>query len=137
MILRVVIDTNIFVSAAITDRGKPASVLDSVATHKAALCVSQPILAEYEGVLLRPKLRLDPVRVRWLLDLARKEGVLVTPNLTLKISPDESDNRFLECAEASGADYLVRGNIKDFPREFKTTKIVTPQQFMSRIKEKT
>jgi putative PIN family toxin of toxin-antitoxin system len=59
-----VIDTNIVVSAAITRRITPAAVLDLVAAHRVILCVSQPILAEYEGVLLRPKLRLDPDRVR-------------------------------------------------------------------------
>jgi putative PIN family toxin of toxin-antitoxin system len=74
MIPRVVIDTNIVVSAAITRQGAPAAVLDLVAAHRVTLCVSQPILAEYEGVLLRPKLRLNPERVRWLLDLARLEG---------------------------------------------------------------
>ena len=136
MVPRVVIDTNIFVSAAISARGKPASVLDLVAAHKAILCVSQPILAEYEGVLLCLKLRLDPDRVRWLLVLARQEGVVVKPTRTLDVSPDEADNRFWECADACAADFLVTGNIKDFPQEFKTTKIVTPQQFMSRMKEK-
>jgi hypothetical protein len=47
-----------------------ATVLNVVAARLATLCVSAPILAEYEGVLLRPKLHLDPLRVRWLLDLA-------------------------------------------------------------------
>jgi putative PIN family toxin of toxin-antitoxin system len=134
MIPRVVIDTNILVSAAIADHGAPAAVLDLVAAHAATLCVSPPILAEYEGVMLRPKLRLDPLRVRWLLDLARQEGVLITPAHVLKESPDEADNRFLECAEMTAADFLVTGNIKHFPRWFKTTRIVTPQQFVALLK---
>lgn len=127
------IDTNIVVSAAITRRGAPAAVLDLVAAHRVTLCVSQPVLAEYEGVLLRPKLRLDPERVRWLLRLARLEGVYVTPARTLKESPDDADNRFLECAAAAGADYLVTGNIKDFPQEFRTTRILTPRQFVAQM----
>jgi putative PIN family toxin of toxin-antitoxin system len=133
MIPRVVIDTNVVVSAAITRRGTPAAALDLVAAHRVTLCVSQPILVEYEGVLLRPKLRLDPERVRWLLDLARLEGVFITPTRTLKESPDEADNRFLECAAAAGAGYLVTGNIKDFPQKFETTKILTPRQFVAQM----
>jgi putative PIN family toxin of toxin-antitoxin system len=136
MIPRVVIDTNIVVSAAITRRGAPAAVLDLVAAHRVTLCVSRPILAEYEGVLLRPKLRLDPERVRWLLDLARLEGVLITPTQTLKESPDEADNRFLECAAAAGARYLVTGNIKDFPPAFRSTRILTPRQFVAQMEKK-
>src|SRR4051812_22532822 len=128
---RVVLDTNIVVSAAITSRGAPAAILDLIAAHAATLCVSQPILAEYEGVLLRPKLRLDPNRIRWLLDLARQEGVLIAPTHRLQESPDEADNRFLECAEAAAAHYLVTGNTKHFPREFKDTRIVTPAQFLA------
>ena len=134
MIPRVVIDTNIVVSAAISHRGPPASVLDLVAAHAATLCVSPPILAEYEGVKLRAKLRLDPLRVRWLLDLARQEGLLITPVHELKESPDEADNRFLECAEAAAADFLVTGNIKHFPQWFKSTRTVTPRQFVTLLK---
>jgi len=133
---RVVLDTNIVVSAAITSRGAPGAILDLIAAHSLILCVSQPILAEYEGVLLRPRLRLDPERIHWLLDLARQEGVFITPTHTLQESPDETDNRFLECAEAASADYLVTGNIKHFPREFRTTRIVTPAQFLALLKGK-
>lgn len=60
MTFRVVLDTNIVVSAAITNRGAPAAIVDLIAAHGAILCVSQPILAEYEGVLLRPRLRSIP-----------------------------------------------------------------------------
>jgi predicted nucleic acid-binding protein len=49
------------------------------------------------------------------------------------VSPDEADNRFLECAAAAGADYLVTGNIKDFPQRFKATRILTPQQFVTQM----
>ena len=67
-------------------------------------------------------MRLDLARVRWLLDLMRQEGLFVAPTHSVKKSPDEADNRFLECAEAARADYLGTGNIKHFRRQFKTTK---------------
>ncbi len=131
MIPRIVVDTNIFVSAAITDRGIPAAVLDSVATGRCVLCLSEAVLAEYGSVLRRPKLQLEPLRVEYLLKLAAEEGVLVTPTGTVAESPDEPDNRFLECAEAAKADYLVTGNAKHFPQTRKGTEIVTGRRFLS------
>jgi putative PIN family toxin of toxin-antitoxin system len=62
--MRVVIDTNILVSAAIKKHGAEAAVLDLVAGGSLFLFVSEPILAEYQGVLLRPKLKLNPDSVR-------------------------------------------------------------------------
>jgi putative PIN family toxin of toxin-antitoxin system len=115
MIPRIVVDTNIFVSAAITDRVIPAAVLDSVAAHRSVLCLSEEVLFEYESVLRRPKLQLEPLRVEYLLKLATEESLIVIPTGRVTESPDEPDNRFLECAEAAQADYLVTGNAKHFP----------------------
>jgi len=119
MIPRIVVDTNIFVSAAITDRGIPAAILDSVAAHRCVLCLSEAVLAEYGSVLRRPKLQLETLRVEYLLKLAAEEAVLVTPTGTVTESADEPDNRFLECAEAAKADYLVTGNARHFPQTHK------------------
>jgi predicted nucleic acid-binding protein len=45
-----------------------------------------------------------------------------------------TDNRFLECAEAAEAAYLVTGNTKHFPECYGSTKIVTPRQFWDVVK---
>ncbi len=58
--IRVVIDTNVVVSANLSDEGLPASVLDLAANKKILMVVSEPILAEYAEVLRRPRLKLDP-----------------------------------------------------------------------------
>lgn len=50
------------------------------------------------------------------------------------VSPHEPDNRFLECAEAAAADYLVTGNRRHFPRRYKATEVVTPRQFLEIVK---
>ena len=91
------------------------------------------ILAEYEKVLHYPRLKLDPSRISRFLSDIRKAGALVTPGRTLKISRDESDNRFYECAETGRADFLVTGNIQHFPVHHKGTKIVTPREFIERL----
>jgi predicted nucleic acid-binding protein len=42
----------------------------------------------------------------------------------------ESDNRFLECAEAFKAHFLITGNTRHFPREWKATRIVNAREFI-------
>lgn len=131
--IRIVSDTNIVVSAAIKHKGAEAQVLDAVADGQLLLCVSEAVLAEYEEVLRRPKLRLDPERVRRVLELIRSGSLLVRPVETVTASPDEPDNRFLECADAARADYLVTGNLRHFPREWKTTRVITARELIAAV----
>jgi putative PIN family toxin of toxin-antitoxin system len=109
-----------------------------VAYRAVELCVSEELLTEYREVIARPKFAgLDPQRVTLLLELIAEEATLVSPTNVLNISKDEADNRFYECAEAAGADYLVTGNIKHFSKDYKTTKVVTARQMLELLtKEK-
>jgi predicted nucleic acid-binding protein len=49
----------------------------------------------------------------------------------LKSPVTTDDNMFLECADASGADYLITGNQRHFPRFWKKTKFITTREFIS------
>jgi len=100
---RVVLDTNIIVSALLVPAGTQASVLLLALREPNALYVSQPVLAEYDEVLRRPRLKLQPRQIDEALAAIRKVARLVAPTQTLSVSADESDNRFLECAEAAEA----------------------------------
>jgi putative PIN family toxin of toxin-antitoxin system len=127
---RVVIDTNILVSAAIKEQGAEAGVLALVARGQLLLCVSEPILVEYQGVLLRPKLKLNADSVRRLLSVVQREGSLIKPTVRVAVSVDETDNRFLECAEEAKADFLVTGNRRHFPTHWKKTLVVTARELL-------
>src|ERR1017187_8842983 len=128
---RIILDTNIIISAALQRSGLPAQVLELVAYRAVELWVSEELLTEYREVIGRPKFAsLDAQRVALLLKLIAEEATLVNPTNVLNISKDEADNRFYECAEAAGADYLVTGNIKHFPKYYKTTKVVTARQML-------
>ncbi len=83
--------------------------------------------------LYYPRLKLNSSRISRFLSDIRKAGVLVVPGRTLKISRDESDNRFYECAEAGKADFLVTGNTRHFPVNHKGTKIVTPRELVEHL----
>jgi predicted nucleic acid-binding protein len=65
----------------------------------------------------------------------REVAYLVEPTRTLSISIHESDNRFLECAEAARANYIVTGNRRHFPERHKETKVVNGRQFLDMLAE--
>jgi putative PIN family toxin of toxin-antitoxin system len=128
---RIVIDTNLLISAAIQPRGLPARLLELVAARAVELCVSKEVLAEYTEVFGRAKFAgLDPRHVARLLALIAGAATLVKPANRLAESPDESDNRFYECAAAAKADYIVTGNARHFSKSYGTTKIVTVRQLL-------
>jgi putative PIN family toxin of toxin-antitoxin system len=132
---RIVIDTNILVSALIQPKGIPASLLDGVALRGLTLYVSEEILAEYREVLSRPKFaRIDPVHASRLFEILAAEAIMIVPKRLSTAALHEPDNRFLECAEAAEAAYLVTGNTKHFPECYGSTKIVTPRQYWDVVK---
>ena len=131
--IRIVLDTNVVVSAHINMEGLEASVLDLVFQKKLALLVSDPILAEYRLVLGREKLHLNPHRVVNSLAEIRKVSTVVKPSHIVSAAPDSSDNRFLECAESANADFLVTGNKRHFPKQWKKTKVVNARELLEII----
>ncbi len=98
--LRVVLDTNIVISALLSAKGLEACVLSLALNRRVVLVVSPAILREYKAVRRRPRFRFDPDMVSAFLVRLLKCCLVVHPRLALEVSPDESDNRFLECARA-------------------------------------
>jgi uncharacterized protein len=129
--LRLVLDTNVFVSAALKDEGIPRTVLSLAIQKPARLYVSPGILAEFREVLSRPELRIRRGLQRRFMDLINERSFLVHPLRQIHVTPDPDDNMFLECAEAARADYLITGNTRHFPEFWKQTKVITPHQFLS------
>jgi putative PIN family toxin of toxin-antitoxin system len=130
---KVVLDTNVVVSAHLKAGGLEAFILDLALASKLQLYVSPDVLAEYEEVLRRPRFRIDSKKVTQSLRLIKKRAKNVKPTLTLSVSPDPDDNRFLECAEAAGADYLVTGNRRHFPSKHRNTLVVNARQLIEII----
>jgi putative PIN family toxin of toxin-antitoxin system len=128
--LRLVIDTNVLVSAALKPAGLQRTVLLLAITKPARLYVSQPILGEYREVLARPELHIRKGLRLQLLQLIKDRSYAVTPTRLLDVASDPDDNMFIECADAARADYLITGNIKHFPAFWKKTKIITSREFV-------
>ena len=129
--LRLVLDTNIVVSAALKPDGLQRTVLLLAISKPARLYVSETVFAEYREVLARPELKIRKGPRQQILQLIRSHSVLVKPSRLLRITPDPDDNIFLECADGARADYLVTGNSRHFPRFWKKTKVITPREFIT------
>lgn len=131
--IKVVLDTNILVSANLQTLGLPALVFDLARRKRIQAYVSSPILAEYETVLSRPRLKFTSRQVAAILHVVHEMSVPLTDLPVLRVLADEKDNCFLECAQAAGAHYLVTGNTRHFPAQWKTTRRVTARELLEII----
>jgi uncharacterized protein len=130
MNLQAVYDTNIIVSGTLVPGSIPASLISLVLQGTVKLCLSPAIIEEYCEVMLRPKFGFQAEAVVTFLHELQTSALMVHPTELVTISPDEADNRFLECAVAANADYLVTGNAKHFPAAaYQSTRIVSPADF--------
>jgi len=128
--LRLVIDTNILVSAALKPDGLQRTVLVLAMTRPARLYVTKAILAEYREVLARPEFKIRRGLRQQLLQLIKNHAQLVNPARELQVAKDP-DDKFLECADAARVDYLITGNQRHFPKFWKKTKVITSREFIN------
>lgn len=129
----VVLDTNIVVSATISPAGLERRVFDLALTGQLRFCVSREILNEYSEVLARAKFSINEARLADLLAAIQKSAILFVPRVRVYAAGDPDDDKFLECAQAAGADYLVTGNLRHFPRNWKSTRIVNARQIIGEL----
>ena len=104
--MRVVFDTNVFVSALVLPGARANEALQRVINGEDTLIVSKPKLDELLSVLARnfARDRKELARVAvFVFSLAES----VEPNETLAVLSDEPDNRILECALAGAAEVIV------------------------------
>src|SRR3989442_1266048 len=123
--LRLVLDTNIVVSAAVKPHGLQRTVLLVAGTKPARLYLSASIFSEYRTVLARPEPPIRRAPPLHLLKFIKTPPFFSSPPQSLKIRAAPADNIFLECADAARADYLVAGSQHHFPKFWKKTTIIT------------
>jgi uncharacterized protein len=129
--IRVVFDTNVFVSALLQPLGPPSQLFVlAIAGITIQLCATGEIYAEYEEVIRRSKFKRTQTEIESALATVREKELWVRPSNKVFVCADPDDNIFLECAEAAQADYIVTGNLRDFPSEWAGTRIVTPRQML-------
>ena len=129
---KIILDTNVIVSSLI-QKNYPYLIVDHCIEGNAIICLSNPILKEYAEVLGRPKFaKFTDFKTNADFLLARMSELseIYEPTNKLKIIKDEPDNRLLELAQISKADFIITGNTNDFTMEtYSATKIVTPKEY--------
>jgi putative PIN family toxin of toxin-antitoxin system len=135
-VLRAVIDTNHIMSAILSARGASSKLIDWMTREVDyfQLLLSDPIWNEYTAVanwLVPTSRQSEKERI---LHILRHHSAWITPDIQLHVCPDISDNRFLECAVAGHADYLVTKNIRHFPiKKYEQVKIVRIKEFLGAL----
>ena len=129
----VILDTNVLVSALIQKSFPHYIVFDYVLDERVKLYLSNELMNEYRDVLSRPKFAqiIDfSSNAEIVLSRFEKIATFYEPKNRLDIIKDKSDNKLLELADESNADFLITGNSVDFTMtKYKETQIVSPRIF--------
>ena len=132
--MKVVLDTNVIVSAVVTAQGICAQILDMLTDGVFGMYVDDRILAEYDSVLRRPRLHLVPddaaELMEWIRSVAEPVGAVPLP---AKL-PDLGDMPFLEVA-ASARALLITGNARHYPkRSRRGVTVLSPREFLELLR---
>jgi len=139
---KIVIDTNVFISATITEKGKPAQILEAWREKKLEVIISPEILKEIGQVVFRHKIKkisfwTEKERYQFVEDLARI--CIFTPgSLQLKQAVKHTqDHKFLVAAIEGKADYVVSGDrhLRDLGA-YRGVKIVSANEFFQILETK-
>jgi putative PIN family toxin of toxin-antitoxin system len=115
-VLRVVLDTNVFVSSLLSTEGPPAQLLNAWREGRYILVTSPQIIAEIVEVLESPRISkkylIRQEDVENLVDLLKTDAVLVPGQAAVKgsLPRDPRDEMFLACAIDANADCIVSGD---------------------------
>jgi len=130
---KIIVDTNVIVSALI-QRSYPYLIMSQLfIDHEIEICISDELMKEYYDVLGRKKFSKYPDFISGataiLTDIENKSARYV-PTVQLQILTDPDDDKLLELAHVSKADYLITGNSNHFTiNYYKKTKIVSPKEY--------
>jgi uncharacterized protein len=132
--LRVVLDTNIIVSAVAARTGPPAQVFTLFLSGAIRNCCTKNILMEVEQVFSRRKIaeRVPSELLVLVRDALHQKSVMVSPSMHVNAVPeDPADNMFLECALAGSADYVITGDWHLLRlKRYRTVDIISPATFL-------
>ncbi len=134
--MRIVLDTNVVVSRFLSPKGPPAEIFVKWQQETFEVVVSESILAEYAQVLEYEKLRarhgLSHEEIANLISDMRRFAVLINPQETPRVVRDDpEDDKFLSCAMAGGADYVISGDDHLLKLQaYRGIQILSPRAFL-------
>ena len=131
--MRAVLDTNVLVSGLLSIHAPPARIVDLLRAGDLEAVVDDRILAEYEEVLHRERLRpyLTAADAEDILDFLRHAAVPVICTRFISGLPDPDDAPFLEVALAASVP-LITGNLRHFPAALRQgSRVLSPRDFLT------
>jgi len=132
--IRVVLDTNVLVAAAMSPTGPNFQVVKLIGAGRIRPYVTASVLDEYDRVFEYPRLQhLDKRRVADVRRIMKATAFKVKSQGNLKLSEHEEDNRVYECAHAAKAHYIVTENTRHFKSTYGYTRIVTARQLLNLV----
>ena len=124
--MKVVVDTNVIVSALMNVNGTPAKILSLILNGKLEILYDNRIIIEYIEVLSRKEFGFSVETIHDMIDFFEHGGEFISA-VPLKIKfPDETDKKFYEVYKSGDARYLITGNKKHFPTK---DTILVPKEF--------
>ena len=126
--MKVVVDTNVIVSALISTSGTPAKILSMILNGTIKILYDNRIIFEYFDVLSRDEFGFSKEIINDLINYFKHDGEFVNSEFSKRKFFDETDKKFYEVYKSGEADYLITGNVKHFPKE---DSIITPKDFIS------
>jgi hypothetical protein len=131
--MRVVLDTNILVSALIAPAGKPSAIVDAWLDGKFTLLTCGAHLDELRTTLHKPRVAalIEPHKAGRLVNRVKKLAEDIDPLPRVERSPDSTDDFLLAMSEGGKADYLVTGDKSGLLAldRHKDTRIVSAREF--------
>jgi putative PIN family toxin of toxin-antitoxin system len=127
--MRIVLDTNVIVSALINSNGTPGKILALVLNEKLKILYDNRIIFEYIDVLSRKNFGFNKEIINDIIDYFRNDGEFINSEYSSIEFIDETDKKFYEVFKSGEAEYLITGNIKHYPRE---NGIIIPKEFIEK-----
>jgi putative PIN family toxin of toxin-antitoxin system len=128
--MKIVLDTNVIVSALLCPQSLPAKILGLVLNGTLGIVYDNNVLLEYVDVLNREKFKINNGAIKVVLDFLTSDGEYIISMPQTTHFTDEDDKMFYELYKTGEVDFLITGNIKHFPKE---KNIVTPREFIEII----
>ena len=136
--IRVVADTNIFLSGIFWKGNFSSQIIELWRNRRIDLISSIPIIEELTKNLKSFKIKMDEDSVQEWKNMILENSLLVEPEEEINIVKDDvSDDKFVEAAVTGKADYIItQDNHLLKIKEFRGIKILTPKEFLDIIKKK-
>ncbi|GHT56966.1 PIN domain-containing protein [Spirochaetia bacterium] len=131
--MKVVLDTNVIVSAFLNPKGIPGEILSLVLSEKIILCYDNKIISEYTDVLTRSKFNFNKELVNDFLEFVKIYGEYIVAESQDIQFIDADDKIFYDVFRSSDANYIITGNKKHYP---KGKNILLPREFKEISRQK-